>query len=196
MIGKRTRWNITPYVGGGPLHFGMTSREVGKFDDILGKPETSDHELSKILREAIKDNPDAAKILADSGLNLQDGEPVTERRPDLKCEYFDGRLGTIDFFPRGKVGLFINDIDLFNTETQGLLQQLEKANGGAQEYMGSVLFAKLGIILGGYYSSKSKKVYDTNDDRDVCIYSELALEKLLTMLKHPYKKVSFFPQVK
>ena len=116
----------------------------------------------------------------------------------MKCEYFDGKLETIDLFSRGETDLLIDGVDLFNTETLALLQQLESKNGGSKENKGSVLFDKLGIILGRYYSSKSKSFYDTNeqDDRDVCVYSKTGLDKLLTMLRHPYKKVSFLTQSK
>ena len=58
---RKTRWNITPQVGVGPLKFGMTSKEVGEFNDIIGKPETTENELSKILLEVTKNNPDACK---------------------------------------------------------------------------------------------------------------------------------------
>jgi len=176
------RWNITPFVGVGPLKLGMSMSEVAKFNDTIGEP-TIEPSLGDMFSAVIAERPGAAETFDKLGINASPSdEPTSETRTDtyLKTEYYGGKLGTINLFAEGEFQVFLDNIDLFNTDSLLLLQQLEKKNGGvARTGLGMVYFDKLGLTLGDYYSVKHNTFHDVNstgqDDRNLSIHSQEAI---------------------
>jgi len=174
------RWNITPFVGVGPLKLGMSMSDVAKFNDAIGEP-TPEPGFGDIFSAVIAQQPSAAETFEKLGINVNAFNGVApETRAYLKIDYYGGKLGTIDLFARGEFRVFLDNIDLFNTDSLLLLQQPEKKNGGAAKAgLGMVYFDKLGLTLGDYYSIEHNTFHDVNstgqDDRDVCIDSQEAI---------------------
>jgi hypothetical protein len=112
------RWEIVPYVGVGPLKFGMTADQV---EQILGPPGR------------VRVNGDRRRESRARGM------PV--------IHYVAGVASEIEVF-REMRNLGLGGIRLFSEPGRDVLKKLEAANGGALESVGCVLFENLGIATG------------------------------------------------
>jgi hypothetical protein len=142
------RWNIEPYVGIGPLKFGMTQQQVGQILDPL--------------HAVIATHP------------AYDGSINEHRALEIPaCNYVSGALNELNFNWRVKDVLY-GKIEIFNSDPRYLLQELEKINGGAKMDLGMILFDKLGIRTSGFYRSEDNHFHllgsKVQDDRAVAVF--------------------------
>lgn len=141
------RWEIKPFVGLGPIRFGMTPQEVGGFDNVIGtvRKTYSGYDGSWNERRAIS-------------------------MPNFG--YVNNQLifiGTA--WPMKDV--FWNGLEVYQSDPKSVLQALERANCGAKIIFGVVTFDHLGIEVSGFYLEKENKFYDPasgeQDDRGLSI---------------------------
>ena len=150
MTTGKLRWEIQPHVGLGPVRLGMAQAEIAGFDTDAGAP-----------------------ILVEEDFGF-----VIEHRPHYtpKCEYQDGKLVDIDTHANDKIDVVIDGIDVFATSPRALLAHLAEKNGGVALSHGAVVFAKLGIVTGGFWINKEYRYWDPvsgeQDDRTLAIFDK------------------------
>ena len=189
-------WTIVPYTSVGLLKLGMSVKEVSKFNSTIGKPEIREGGLREILSKVEEKYPEGKKLV-EGGFDFEKlEESTTELRDAVLCDYFGGRLSTITLRADGPVSVFLEDVNLFDTDTVHLLQTLERANGGALVSASGVFFNKLSIMLGSYYSQYQKTFYesDEQDDRNVGVYSHDAIARLRAIPIMKFEPISFLFQ--
>ncbi len=160
------RWTIRPYAGLGPLAFGMTRQQVASLLD-------TSYPVS------------AVDTVFDGSVN----EFRTMNCP--VCNYMDGALHAIDTHS-GVTSVFLNDIDVYATDSKTLLQSFEQADGGAKTDLGMVIFERLGVNTSGFYRPEEGSFVDSADPdyqrRGVGVFSRGAFDTLLP----DFKPISFF----
>jgi hypothetical protein len=112
-------WEIMPFVGIGPIKFGMT---VDQVSTILGKTDDADSYRDGHLRE-IRDVDQPI-------ITYQDNQTAEiEAFYDMKDVSFEGNY-------------------IFRDDPLKVLRYLEGRNNGVLEHLGTLLFNNLGIALG------------------------------------------------
>jgi len=192
---KQQKWNVTPYVGVGPLKLGMSFGDVAKFNGLIGEPVVHEGDLHALFSRS---PPDA---LTEQGFDFSKmEEPITEVRATVLCDYFGGKLSAITLRADGEVAVSLIEIDFFNTDTLQLLQVLERKNQGAQVGPSGVFFDKLSVMLDNYYwpnlHSFFKYGSEEQDDRSVGIYSQDAFARLLAIPIIRFNPVTFLAETK
>lgn len=142
---------IDPYVGLGPLRFGMTPDEVAQFDNVFGQVQRD-------------------RFQAETGVR-------TELRTHYSpyCQYKNNRLWAIDTNLISRpFSLVLDNIDIYAIEPRDALKALEIKNGGAQVNFAYVYFNKLGLVLRDFYEITKKTYSNKEKDRQVGIYSREA----------------------
>ncbi len=142
------RWDIRPFIGLGPIAFGVTEAEV-----------------------AI-----AAASLAPVRAR-QEGAPgiITEHRglEDPSVSYKNGKVAYIAI-GRHATDVIWADLDIFQQDAKTILQAFESASGRTEVGLGTVTFANLGIDAVGFYFPKTKRFFRSaspvQDDRTISIY--------------------------
>lgn len=111
-------WEIIPFVGMGPIRFGMSPADVA---NLVGVPETTDNRPNGIREFRAVDVPIVA----------YENGAVTEIEAfyDVKNVTFRGR-------------------NIFEENGLAILQFLERENGGASLDVGIVMFERIGITAG------------------------------------------------
>ena len=157
MTTGKLRWEVQPLVGFGPLLLGMTSAQVAAFDEQIG-----------------------AVVFVDDMFGVR-GEHRPYYTPS--CSFQDDRLNSIDTNANERIGVLIDGIDVFATPPRALLAHLAEKNGGAALSHGAVVFAKLGIVTGGFYIDKEYRYYDPasreQDDRTLAVYDKDAFVRYI-----------------
>ena len=111
-------WNIVPFIGMGPVKFGMSPSEVS---EILGAPEDTD-----------------------SG----DNDLTEYRAIDMPIiRYKDNKVTQIEAFYDVK-NVTLGDVNIFGDDGLQIMQTLETKNGGAKIDVGITIFENLGITAG------------------------------------------------
>ena len=111
-------WNIEPFIGMGPVKFGMSPSEVS---EILGPPEDID-----------ADGDDLCEYRA---IDM----PIINYRNDAVTEievFYDVKNVTFE------------DVNIFEDDGLDVLRKLELKNAGAKTYVGAIMFESLGIAAG------------------------------------------------
>ena len=139
-------WEINPFVGLGPVLFGMTEAEVAALGPALGPVERRLVEHDGSVNEY-------------RGMNT----PTLSYRNGRVCYIAAGwRVGDVIW----------QGIDVFQTASKTVVQMLEVANGGAEVGLGSLSFGNLGLFAEGFYLLKSRRskepTSDDQDDRSPC----------------------------
>ena len=111
-------WNIVPYVGMGPIKFGMNPDEVS---EILGAP----------------------KRVRTSGNSLRESRGL--EMPIIR--YKDNKVTQIEAFYDVK-NVTLGDVNIFGDDGLQVMQTLETKNGGAKIDVGITIFENLGITAG------------------------------------------------
>ncbi|MDQ8755165.1 hypothetical protein RCO27_02880 [Sphingosinicella sp. LHD-64] len=124
-------WVIDPYVGVGPLRFGMNATEVAA---IMGPPE-------QILErtEPREDEREQSRPVLNEYRKLGGTiEPV--------IEYVAGRVTLIDF-PKNTRNLLLDGEDLFKTKRQALIDHLIARSDNVFETFEGFIFLDFGLSL-------------------------------------------------
>lgn len=111
-------WEIKPFVGMGPIRFGMSPTEVAA---IIGLPESTDDDDDYLREYRVVELP----------IVSYENNVVTEIEAfyDVEKVTFRGR-------------------QIFDEPGLAILQFLERENGGARINVGTVLFQNIGITCG------------------------------------------------
>ncbi len=142
-------WEVFPYQGLGPLHFGMTPEEVGSYDELIG---------------SVTDRV----VEFDGSINEHRGIEAPT------CNYEHDRLvgiGTDFQVPNVQFAGF----DFYREEPVVVVQRLVEANGGAHSGLGFLVFLKLGIALTGFLDDEGRrclalKELALGDERAVSVF--------------------------
>ena len=123
MINENTEFEVYPYVGCGPLRFGMTPDEVAK---AIGPPE-------QVLLNHLKDR--------------------VETRAFLNLGFSSRSFPTLNHigFGRQMVGLSYERMRLFTEKEENVLKFLVGKDNEPYLYMGFLVFLKIGISLTGFH---------------------------------------------
>lgn len=156
------RWQIEPFVGLGPLEFGMTRSDVAKLNNVIGDVTAADRAFDGSLNEF--------------------------RTMDVPvCNYVEDRLSTIDTNWRVN-DVFYKEMNVYKTEPEVILKFLENENGGALIGLGFVLFGRIGVNAAGFYDAETDKFYDiystVQDHRGLAVFRRGAFDELLNEF-HP-----------
>ena len=129
MAQETENWEITPHVGAGPLKFGMSRKDIAAFEYLMGALEAADAGPDNSIVEYRDLGWPVCTFIADKLVNLEF---------DWRCEYllFDGQ-------PK------------FSSNSRVVLKSLETKNGGALIGLGYVLFDKLSISTGGFFTQEN-----------------------------------------
>lgn len=111
-------WNIVPYVGMGPIKFGMNPDEVS---EILGP----------------------SKSVTTRGVTLRELRAID--MPMIR--YRDNKVTEIEAFNKVK-NVILDDVNIFDDDGRRILRALETKNNGAKIYVGAVMFETLGVTTG------------------------------------------------
>ena len=116
-------FDIKPYLGVGPLRFGMTRKQV---EDVLGLPDKT--RSTTFFNETIEFRCENA----------------------LQTVYSaEGALVEISF-GRAVEGVTFNDLDVFKAPGREVIERLVKADGNPLEIVGIIVFLNLGISMTGF----------------------------------------------
>ena len=115
-------WDIRPFDGLGPIHFGMSRHEVIQIN--IG-------EITDVMSSF------TGAVVEYCSFNI----PV--------CSYRNIYISAIETNRRVK-NVFFRDIDIYIGESLEVLRALEIANGGAFEALGAVIFTNIGINAIGF----------------------------------------------
>ncbi len=129
MAQETENWQIIPHVGAGPLKFGMYRKDIAAFEHLMGPLEAADEGPDNSIVEYRDLGWPVFTFIADKLINLEF---------DWRCEY-----------------LTFDDKPLFLSDSKEILQILEKKNGGALIGLGYVLFDKLSISTGGFFTREN-----------------------------------------
>lgn len=163
------RWDVRPFIGLGPIAFGMTEAEVAQVASILA-PVRARH-------------ADATGI-------------VTEHRglEDPSISYKNGKVAYLAVgHPTANV--IWADSDVFQQDAKSVLQSFENANGGAEVGLGAISFANLGIDANGFYFPKTKRFFRPGsreqDDRTLSLYERELYHETRKDLAAHFRPISF-----
>ncbi len=137
-------WIIEPYVGVGPLKFGMSPEEVS---EILGEAESTNPSApafagDPILEERFKNHFSEYRLFG----NMKTAKPT--------IQYDNDKLESIDFHKSNST-LQINGLLLFKQTRKAILHELYLMDKEIRETTGGYLFMNLGISLSGPESYSS-----------------------------------------
>jgi hypothetical protein len=163
------RWDVRPFIGLGPIVFGMTEAEVANISSALA--------------------PVRARRMDTTGI-------ITEHRglEDPSVSYKNGKVAYIAVGGR-TTNVTWEDLDIFQQDAKSVLQLFENASGGAEVGLGTILFANLGIGAVGFYIPKTKRFFRSGsleqDDRTISMYGrELYRETRKDLASH-FRPISF-----
>jgi hypothetical protein len=128
-------WNIVPYVGVGPLTFGMTQTEVAA---ILGPPEAVQPAMSAGASPALK------KKYRNDVVEHRIGKGAETIKPSI--EYNKGRLVSIELHDLIK-GVAYNGINLFELPKPEATRRLTELSSHYAVDHEDLVFLDLGIAL-------------------------------------------------
>lgn len=111
-------WEILPYVGMGPVKFGMTPEEVAS---LLGPP------------------------ISVRTKNIRRNEQRQRNTPIVR--FRNGHVSEIEAY-YDVPNVTLNGVDIFKDNPVKVLQFLEERNGGCLEDVGILLFINLGVSMG------------------------------------------------
>lgn len=151
-----TRWDVKPFIGLGPLKFGMSPHDVAAFNSEIGEI-----------------------IHVDDMFGFR-----AEHRPYYtpKCEYKEEALVSIDTHRNEKFSIFFEDLDVYESDPALVIKSLSQRNGGAKSHFGSILFENLGINIRGFYLIEEQAFFrpdSSQDDRTLAIFSRGTLDHFL-----------------
>lgn len=162
-------WDIKPFVGMGPVLFGMTEAEVAALRPSIGTLTARDPQYDGTITEH-------------RGLET----------PSIS--YFNGKVCYIAAGFQVK-GVTWQALDVFQAKPEVLLQALETANGGAEVVFGTIAFRKLGLDAIGFYLEKNRRFFKPKsrdqDDRCVSLYDRDALGRVSEQVGPHYQPISF-----
>jgi hypothetical protein len=163
------QWDVRPFIGLGPIAFGMTEADVANVSAALA--------------------PVRARMTDTTGI-------VTEHR-GLEDPSVSYRNGKVVYIAVGwqTPNVVWADLDLFQQKTQFVLQLLEEENGRAEIGLGIISFARLGIDTNGFYDPKTRRFFrpgsSEQDDRTISLYErELYRETRQSFASH-FRPISF-----
>ena len=162
-------WIIKPFVGLGPISFSMTPEKVAALAEL--GPVTA------------RDTVEGGYVNEFRGIDI----------PNLT--YLDATLIAIGASRRVKDVVW-NNIDVFASKPIDVLQALERANNGASQRFGSVVFEKFGLQLSGFYMFERSEAYDPasdeQDDRGLAVVDRAAQDRNLREMAQHISRVTFF----
>ena len=163
------QWDVRPFIGLGPIAFGMTEADVANVTAAL--------------------TPVRARRTDTTGI-------VTEHRglEDPSVSYKNGKVAYIAVGCQATNVVWV-DLNLFQQKTQFVLQLLEKESGSAEIAFGTISFAHFGIDTNGFYDPKTKRFFrpgsSKQDDRTISLYErELYRETRQSVISH-FRPISF-----
>jgi hypothetical protein len=117
------QFHIQPYVGAGPLRFGMTRKQV---EDVLGPPEKTKRILFRNEKQEFR------------------------RQSGLQTVYSasDETLVEISFYANQSVSF--DGMDIFHTPGKNMIKRLAEADSKPLETVGISVFLNLGIAMTGF----------------------------------------------
>lgn len=131
-------WDIKPFVGMGPVLFGMTEQEV----DALG--------LGPLTARRV--DPDGT-VNEHRGLGI----PTVSYKNGTAC-YLAAGPDVND--------VLWQSTNVWLEQPKAVIQALEAANGGAEVGLGNVWFKNLGIDTNGFYLQKNRRFFRAGHDQD------------------------------
>ena len=162
-------WDIKPFVGLGPVLFGMTEAEVAVLSPPLGPVESR---------------------------FVEQDDSVNEYRgiDDPNMFYHKEKVRFIAVGPKVR-NVIWQGIKVFQMDPETLLQLLEIANGGAEVGLGFVSFRNLGLRADGFYFHKERRFFQPNsddqDDRCIALFDRELWTSQAEHLKSCYEPVTF-----
>jgi hypothetical protein len=162
-------WEIKPFVGLGPVLFGMTEAGVAALGPALGPVE----------RRLVE--PDGS-VNEHRGM----GAPTLSYRNGRVCYIAAGwRVGDVIW----------QGIDVFQADPKTVVQMLEVANGGAEVGLGSLSFGNLGLSADGFYVPKTRRFFRRTsadqDDRSIALYDRDVWNSQAEQLKSYQEPITF-----
>jgi hypothetical protein len=163
------RWDVRPFVGLGPIAFGMTEAEVAS----VALP------MAAVRARGV----DATGI-------------ITEHRglEDPSISYQNGKVAYIAIGSR-TANVEWAGLDIFQQEAEAVLRSLESAGGGAEVGLGTISFAALGIDTNAFYFPKTKKFFkfssSEQDDRTISMYDRELYHEIRKNLSSHFRPISF-----
>jgi hypothetical protein len=162
-------WDIKPFTGLGPVSFSMTPEQVASTANL---------------------GPIVTLTTTEGGSGL--GEFRGMEVPIFN--YQDAKLVVIGT-TRSVKNVRWNDIDIYASKPIDVLQALERANGGATEIIGTVVFEKFGLHLTGFYMFGRSAGYDPasdeQDDRGMTVWDRAAQQETLSETAEHIRRVTF-----
>lgn len=116
-------FDIKPYVGAGPLRFGMTRKQV---EDVLGPPDKAKRTMFRNETQEFR------------------------RQSGLQIVYStsDETLVEISFYSNQSVSF--EGMDVFHTPGKNVIKRLAETDGKTLETVGILVFLHLGIAMTGF----------------------------------------------
>ena len=163
------RWDVRPFIGLGPIAFGMTEAEVAQVASVLAPVRARQVDATGIITEH--------RGLEDPSISYKNGKVVY-----LAVGYL-----TAD--------VIWADLDIFQRDAKSVLQSFENANGGAEAGLGAISFANLGIDTNGFYFPKTKRFFRPGsreqDDRTLSLYERELYHETRKDLASHFRPISF-----
>lgn len=155
-------WTIEPYVGAGPLKFGMSPADVAA---ILGPPESTS-EISASFALAGQD--DMAEAFRDRTTEVRVG---ADRKTILpKLDYVKGKLVSIDFSPSTR-DLELNGTRLFKLKPKERIVQLIESSGTVFQSFNGYIFLDFGLSMASVENARSNPT--------ICVFAKGDFDSLI-----------------
>lgn len=155
-------WTIEPYVGAGPLKFGMSPAQVA---EILGPPESTS-EVSASFAAAGQD--DLADKFKDRTAEVRVG---ADRKTILpKLEYVAGKLVSIDVGPATKE-LELNGTKLFKLKPRERIEHLIESSDAVFQSFNGYIFLDYGLNMASAENARSNPT--------ICVFAKGEFDSLI-----------------
>lgn len=155
-------WTIEPYVGAGPLKFGMSPAEVA---EILGPPEST----SKISASfALAGQDDMAEEFKDRTTEVRIGADKKTILP--KLDYVREKLVSIDVGPATKE-LELNGTKLFKLKPKERIEHLIESSGTVFQSFNGYIFLDYGLNMASAENARSNPT--------ICVFATGEFDSLI-----------------
>lgn len=134
----REVWDVYPTKGLGPLRFGMTRAEVGKFENVMGSVDKTTEETLPNGRIALNESRDLDAPL---------------------CAFQDGALTYISIMKSDTIDFKFQGVSVFDDDPKHVYSTLGEAAGSVYWHHHKVIMPALRLELRGFviqYSPKGK----------------------------------------